>query len=167
MRRCATAQFLLFSLPLAVVDGTMHLTDDMISLERVLQETAVPEAGALAVFAGTVRNHNEGRPVVRLSYSAHRPLAEKMLAQIECQTLERFDITACRVLHRLGPLAIGDTSVLIVVRSVHRGEAFEASRYAIEAVKHQVPIWKLEEYADGTRSYVKGCSLNEGHHIEA
>jgi len=145
----------------------MHLTDEPLLLDPVLQETFAPEAGALAVFAGTVRNHNDSHAVTRLAYSAHRPIAEKMLAEIERETLERFDVTRCRVLHRLGELAIGDTSVLIVVRSVHRAEAFAASRHAIEAVKHRVPIWKLEEYADGTKSYVKGCSLHEGHHVEA
>lgn len=145
----------------------MHLTDAAITLDPLLGETRAPEAGALVVFAGTVRNHHDDRAVERLSYSAHRPLAEKVLAEVERETLERFDITACRIVHRLGPLEIGDTSVLIVVRSVHRAEAYEASRYAIEAVKHRVPIWKLEEYSDGTRSYVKGCSLNEGHHVQA
>ena len=145
----------------------MHLTEDVIRLGTILEETSLAEAGALSVFAGTVRNHNENRPVVRLSYSAHRALAEQSLLQIEKEALDKYDILACRVIHRLGTLEIGDISVLIVVRSVHRAEAFEASRYAIEEVKHRVPIWKLEEYEDGTRSYVRGCSLNEGHHAEA
>ena len=145
----------------------MHLTDDVIRLDAILKETSLAEAGALAIFVGTVRNHNENRAVTRLSYSAHRPLAEHSLLEIEREALDKFGILACRVVHRLGALEIGDTSILIVVRSVHRAEAFEASRYAIEAVKHRVPIWKLEEYEDGTRSYVRGCSLNEGHHLEA
>lgn len=145
----------------------MHLTDEAITLEPLLAASFAPEAGALVVFAGTVRNHNDDRAVTRLEYSAHRPLAEKVLAEIERETRARFDVTACRIVHRLGPLAIGDVSVAIVVRAVHRAEAYAASRHAIEAVKHRVPIWKLEEYADGTRSYVKGCSLDEGHHVEA
>lgn len=145
----------------------MHLSDEAIDVGRVVAATSAPAAGALVVFAGTVRNHNDDRAVARLEYSAHRPLAEKALAEIERETQAHYAITACRIVHRLGALAIGDTSVLIVVRAVHRAEAYAASRYAIEAVKHRVPIWKLEEYGDGSHSYVKGCSLHEGHHVEA
>ena len=144
----------------------MRLVTEPIVLDGLLAETAAPEAGALAIFCGTVRNHNEDRPVRKLSYSAYEPLAEKTLAEIECEARDKFDILECRIVHRLGELKIGDTSLLIVVRSAHRAEAYQASRYAIEEVKHRAPIWKLEEYTDGTWSYVKGCSLNERHHVE-
>ena len=143
-----------------------RLVTEPISLDGILAGTATPEAGALAIFCGTVRNHNESRPVRKLSYSAYKPLAEKTLADIEQEACDRFDILGCRIVHRLGELEIGDTSVLIVVRSVHRAEAYDASRYAIEEIKHRAPIWKLEEYTDGTWSYVKGCSLHERHHLE-
>ncbi len=143
-----------------------RLVTKPISLDGILAETAAPEAGALAIFCGTVRNHNENRSVRKLSYSAYEPLAEKTLADIEHEAGEKFDILSCRIVHRLGDLGIGDTSLLIVVRSVHRAEAYEASRYAIEEVKHRAPVWKLEEYTDGTSSYVKGCSLHERHHLE-
>ncbi|MGH8127279.1 MAG: molybdenum cofactor biosynthesis protein MoaE [Gammaproteobacteria bacterium] len=145
----------------------MHLVTDTISIDRALNETVKPEAGAVIVFSGTVRNHNEGRRVKSIAYSAYRPLTEKILAEIERESYDKFDIVECSIVHRVGQLEIGDTSVLIVVSSVHRAEAFAASRYAIEQVKHRAPIWKLEEYTDGTHSYVKGCSLNERHHVEA
>ena len=144
----------------------MRLVKEPISFDGALAGTMHPEAGALTIFCGTVRNHNESRPVKKLSYSAYEPLAEKTLADIEREACDKFDILECRIVHRLGELQIGDTSLLIVVRSVHRAEAYEANRYAIEAVKHRTPIWKLEEYTDGTWSYVKGCSLNERHHVE-
>ncbi|HEU0197192.1 MAG TPA: molybdenum cofactor biosynthesis protein MoaE, partial [Nevskiaceae bacterium] len=70
------------------------------------------------------------------------------------------DIQRCEIRHRIGDMAIGDISVVVVVRAAHRGEAFEAGRYGIDTVKHEVAIWKYEEYADGTHEYVKGCPLN-------
>ena len=145
----------------------MHLVTDTISIDRAMSETVKPEAGAVIVFSGIVRNHNEGRMVKSITYSAYEPLAGKTLATIEREVYAKFDIVGCSIVHRLGQLEIGETSVLIIVSSVHRAEAFEASRYAIEQVKHRVPIWKLEEYTDGTYSYAKGCSLNERHHVEA
>lgn len=144
-----------------------RLRTSALSLDEFLAATGAPEAGALAVFAGTVRNHNDGRSVKRLTYTAFEPLAEKVLATIETETGERFDIVGCRIAHRLGRLEVGETSVLVVVRAVHRAEAFDAARYAIEAIKHRAPIWKLEEYADGSRSYVRGCSLDERHYEKA
>lgn len=145
----------------------MRLSEGALSLEELLGTTVSPEAGALVVFAGTVRDHNDARSVKRLTYSAYAPLAEKVLAGIEEETRERFDIVSCRIRHRVGTLDIGEMSVLVVVRAVHRAEAFEAARYAIEAVKHRAPIWKLEEYTDGTKNYVQGCGLHEGRHEKA
>lgn len=144
-----------------------HLVTAEISVDQALREAADPSAGAVVMFSGTVRNHNEGRMVQSIAYTAYAPLAEKVLADIEREVYAKFDIIKCVVLHRVGQLEIGDSSVLIVVSSVHRPEAFAGGRYAIEEVKHRVPVWKLEEYTDGTHCYVKGCSLNERHHVEA
>lgn len=145
----------------------MRIVTSPISIDSVLHETATRQAGAVIVFSGTVRDHNEGRMVKSIAYSAYTPLAEKTLADIERETYEKFDIIKCSIVHRVGQLEIGDTSLLIVVSTEHRAEAFAASRYAIEQVKHRTPIWKHEEYTDGTHSYVKGCSLNERHHVKA
>lgn len=137
-----------------------RLTDQALDLDALLAETASPDCGALVVFAGTVRLFNDGRKVSAINYSAYAPLAEKMLADIERRTLARFDIVRCSIRHRIGDLDIGDTSVVVVVRAVHRAAAFEAGRYAIDAVKHGVPIWKYETYTDGSHAYVKGCALH-------
>lgn len=145
----------------------MHLVTTEISVDWALREAADPRAGAVVMFSGIVRNHNEGRMVRSIAYTAFAPLAEKTLADIEREVHAKFDVIKCIVVHRVGQLEIGDSSVLVVVSSVHRPEAFAGGRYAIEEIKHRVPIWKLEEYTDGTHSYVKGCSLNEGHHVEA
>jgi molybdopterin synthase catalytic subunit len=144
----------------------MRLVTEEMSIDRALRVAADPRAGAVLTFSGNVRDHNEGRAVKSIAYSAYAPLAEKVLGEIEREVYAKFDIIKCIIVHRVGQLEIGDTSVLIVVSSVHRPEAFAGGRYAIEQVKHRVPVWKLEEYTDGTHSYVKGCSLNEGHHVE-
>lgn len=137
-----------------------RVTKEPLDLDALLAETAAPECGALVVFAGTVRLFNEGRRVTAINYSVYAPLAEKMLHDIEREALTRYDITSCRIGHRIGDLAIGDMSVIVVVRAAHRAAAFDAGRYAIDTVKHQVPIWKYEEYADGSHAYVKGCPLH-------
>lgn len=138
-----------------------RITDQPLALDAMLVQTESPECGALVVFAGTTRRHNEGHEVVSVEYTAYKPLAEKWLADIEREALARFDIECCAIRHRIGELAIGDTSVIVVVRAVHRPDAFRAGRYAIDTVKHTVPIWKREVYADGSFVYLKGCSIHD------
>ncbi|MGH8458693.1 MAG: molybdenum cofactor biosynthesis protein MoaE, partial [Nevskiales bacterium] len=121
-----------------------HLQTRALDLAALLHETDGPCSGALVVFGGTVRNENEGRPVTGMSYSAYAPLAEKALTEIEQDTLRRFDIQQCRIVHRIGELSLQEFSVLVVVRAAHRATAFDAARYAIDALKQRVPIWKEE-----------------------
>lgn len=136
-----------------------EIRDTPLDLDALLDGSADPSCGALVVFGGTVRDHNHGREVTDITYSAHAPLAEATLAEIEQETLERFDARHCRLVHRVGDLGVGDVSVYAVVRAPHRGEAFEAARYAVEALKHRVAIWKHERYSDGTSAHLEGCSL--------
>lgn len=130
-----------------------------LSLEALLEATESPECGALAIFAGTVRNHHEGRAVSKLVYTAHVPLCEKLIAEIEAETCERFGVVMCKVQHRIGALAIGEVAIYAVVRSAHRAEAFAALRHAVDATKHRAPIWKEEFYPDGTSAFVTGCCI--------
>lgn len=116
-------------------------------------------SGALAVFVGTVRNHNDGRRVKAMTYEAHPTLANKALAAVEATACKRYDIRSCTIVHRTGTLQLGDASVAIVVRSGHRGPAFDALRFAIDELKVKAPIWKLEHYDDGSETYLKGVSL--------
>ncbi|MGH8530217.1 MAG: molybdenum cofactor biosynthesis protein MoaE [Nevskiales bacterium] len=139
---------------------TTHLTESALNIENLLTATAGPEAGALVVFGGTVRNLHEGRAVQAMSYTAYAPLAEKTLAEIEREAQERFDITQCRIVHRLGELALGELSVLVVVRAAHRDTAFAAARWAIDTLKQRVPIWKEEHYEDGASAHLEGVELN-------
>lgn len=130
-----------------------------LELEPLLRETADPASGALVVFYGTVRDHNDGRPVRSMAYEAHVSMAEKVLAAIEAEVLEKFDVRRCRIVHRIGHLALGEPSVIIVVRSAHRADAYAASRYAIDELKQRAPIWKEEHYADGDSRYLDGIPL--------
>lgn len=130
-----------------------------LSLDLLLADTERADCGALAVFAGTVRNHHEGRAVTGLEYTSHLPLAEKIITEIEAETLAQFGVPVCRVQHRVGRLGIGETAIIAVVRSPHRAEAFAALRYAVDATKHRAPIWKEEFYPDGSSSFVQGCCI--------
>src|SRR3954465_552279 len=119
----------------------------------LLARVESPERGAVASFFGIVRNHQEGREVLRLEYSAYEPMVEAECARIVSEAHERWDV-AVALVHRVGELEIGDTAVAIAAASAHRDEAFLACRYVIEEVKRRVPIWKREFFADGTVEWV-------------
>ncbi|MET0552445.1 MAG: molybdenum cofactor biosynthesis protein MoaE [Vicinamibacteria bacterium] len=106
--------------------------------------------GALCLFVGTVRDENRGRRVVRLEYEAYEQMALPLMEEIAAEARRRWPVTALRIVHRLGALAVGDASVAVAVASPHRDEAFAACRYAIDTLKKTVPIWKKEFYADGS-----------------
>lgn len=138
-----------------------HLQSEPLDLMQLLEETRDPASGALVVFSGTVRNHHAGKGVVRLEYSAHRALVEQVLAELEQEVIERFGVQQCRIVHREGTLDVGDDSVLVVVRSAHRPQAFEAARYAIDTLKVRAPVWKREHYSDGSVDYQEGVPLQQ------
>ena len=136
-----------------------RITEQPLDLAALIAETANPASGALVTFSGTVRDHHQGKGVSGMSYSAYGPMAEKVLQELEQETLQRFPIQACRIVHRIGELEIGDDSVLIVVRSAHRGDAFDAARYAIDTLKLRLPVWKHDFYTDGSDAYQDGVPL--------
>jgi len=106
-------------------------------------------SGAIVTFMGTVRDRARGRDVVALDYEAYAPAAVKMMIQIGEEIATRWAIEQVAIVHRTGYLTVGEASVVIVVASAHRGEAFAACAYAIERLKEIVPIWKKEHYTDG------------------
>lgn len=145
----------------------MHITDEPIDVAALISETADPRCGALVVFEGLVRDHHDGKTVARMRYTAYKPLAERVLQELEAEVRERFGVPVCRIVHRVGDLEIGESSVAVVVRSPHRGEAYEASQYAIETLKHRVPIWKNDFYPDGSSAYQDGIPLSAcGEHTD-
>jgi MoaE-MoaD fusion protein len=125
------------------------ITHDPIDPERVAGSIAGPEHGAVVVFHGTVRNHHQGRPVARLTYSAYPSMAESRLRQIVADLEAASPGLRAAIVHRLGEVPVGEASVVIAVASPHRDAAYEASRTALERLKAEVPIWKQEQYADG------------------
>jgi len=120
-----------------------------IDLNGLMQYVTDAEAGAIATFIGTTRNNNEGRNVIALDYEAYPEMAEKELKRIGTEAAQKWPICRMAILHRLGPVQIGEASVVIVVSSAHRDAAFAASRFAIEEIKKTVPIWKKEVYQGG------------------
>lgn len=124
------------------------------SLEDLAPLVAPPTSGAVTAFWGRVRDHNDGRSVTGLEYSAYEELARKEGQRIVSEALDRFGLEAARAIHRVGTLVVGEAALVVEVASGHRGEAFEACRYIVDEIKHRVPIWKLEHYREGDRQWV-------------
>jgi len=108
-----------------------------------------PEDGAVAVFEGIARNHSGGRRTLYLEYEAYEPMAVAKMRELAAAMRAQFPVDCVALVHRLGRLAIGETSVFIGVSSAHRGAAFDACRYGIDTLKRTVPIWKKEYFEDG------------------
>lgn len=130
-----------------------RVTDQPLSVDGVLAAVADRRAGASAVFVGTVRDHDGGREVARLSYQAH-PSADRVIAEVAAAVAALPQVVAVAAEHRVGDLAIGDLAVVVAVSCAHRGDAFELARRLIDRVKHEVPIWKLQEFTDGSSEWV-------------
>jgi len=110
-------------------------------------------AGATVTFEGVVRDHDDGRSVVALEYSAH-PTAAGLVAQVAAQTAERAGVVAVAVTHRYGPLGIGDVALAASVSAAHRREAFDACSHLVDEVKDRLPVWKRQVFADGADEWV-------------
>lgn len=145
----------------------MRLTKAPLDLDALIADSIDARSGALVVFGGTVRNHHEGRAVTHLNYTAYAPLGERLIREIEQETVARFKVHHCRVVHRTGALGIGEVAVYAIVRAAHRREAFAAAQYAVDAVKHGVPLWKEEFYDDGSSAFVQGCCIAHEHEEKA
>ncbi|HEX9754927.1 MAG TPA: molybdenum cofactor biosynthesis protein MoaE [Gemmatimonadales bacterium] len=136
----------------------MHLTADPVRIEDLIAAVSGPEHGGIALFLGTVRDHDGGRDVTRLEYSAYGEMAEAECERIVREATARWAARVA-VSHRIGTLAIGEIAVAVAAAAAHRAEAFDACRYVIEELKRRVPIWKLETYADGTEAWVDPTAL--------
>jgi molybdopterin synthase catalytic subunit len=141
----------------------LHVRPEFFSMEALDEEdlrqaVAVPEAGAILVFAGTVRNHSDGRAgVIALEYEAHASMANRVIAGIVAEVQAECAVQRVALRHRLGRVALGDPAVIIAVSAAHRDEAYQASRRLIDRLKHEAPIWKREIRADGTSEWSRGC----------
>ncbi len=129
--------------------GGGALTDEVIDVVDVVRRVKTRGRGAVLLFEGTVRDSHRGRAVTRLDYDAYHPMALEALGRIVRELEADGDDLAVVIVHRLGTVAAGETSVVIAVASPHRDAAYRASRQALERLKREVPIWKREHYADG------------------
>jgi molybdopterin synthase catalytic subunit len=132
----------------------IRLTRDPIDYHALTEAVRSPRCGAVAVFLGTVRDLTGDQVTAFLDYEAYPPMAEKKLAEIEAEVRRRWPVGELAMVHRLGRLAAGEVSVAVAVSCPHRAEAFDACRYAIDAIKELVPIWKKENAPDGTGEWV-------------
>ena len=127
----------------------IELSEQAIDKARILAAVESDSAGAVATFDGRVRNRSGGKAVTHLYYEAHAPVALRELEAVRREAIERWDVEAVAVVHRVGRLEVGESSVFIAVSAAHRGPAFEACRYVIDTLKQRVPVWKKEYFTDG------------------
>lgn len=132
------------------------ITTGPIDPSAVLARVGTPSDGAVALFMGTVRNANEGRPVGGMEYEGYAEMAREQLAVIVAEAAARAGSGRVAAVHRLGELAVGEVSVAIAVSTPHRAEAFEAARHVIEEIKKRLPVWKREHYLDGEAEWLDG-----------
>ncbi|MDP4611872.1 MAG: molybdenum cofactor biosynthesis protein MoaE [Opitutales bacterium] len=149
-----------------------QLTEETIDPTALRNEMLDLTAGAYCSYEGWVRDHNEGKVVTALHYSGYPQLAPEIATTILDEAKDKFHLIDAAVVHRIGPLTTGDIAVWVGVTAHHRGDTFLACRYIIDNVKHRLPIWKKEVYADGTEAWIEsnhcGCTdpknLEHHHH---
>jgi molybdopterin synthase catalytic subunit len=128
----------------------VEITESSIDSESIVAGIKAGSDGAVCVFDGIVRDNTRGRQTLYLDYEAYRDMALEQMRRLAAEAVEKFGVRDVAVVHRLGRLAVGETSVLIVVASAHRAAAFDACRWLIDTLKRTVPIWKRETFADGS-----------------
>ena len=127
----------------------VEITRAEIASARILEGLKAGADGAVCSFDGIVRNHTRGRQTLFLDYEAYEAMALEQMRSLATEALAKFAVRDIALVHRLGRLEIGETSVLVGVASAHRGAAFDACRWLIDTLKKQVPIWKKEQFVDG------------------
>jgi molybdopterin synthase catalytic subunit len=135
--------------PVSGGSGRASIVRQRIDSALILEQIKRPEDGAAIVFEGVVRDNSRGRKTLYLDYEAYEDMALAQMEGLAGQAIDQFKVREVAIVHRLGRLEIGETSILIIVASAHRGPAYDASRWLIDTVKRQVPIWKKEHFADG------------------
>ena len=140
----------------------VRLTREPIDHAQLTEAVRRPGCGAVVTFLGTVRDLTGDRVTTALDYEAYPGMAEKKMAEIEQDTRRRWPVGELALVHRLGHLEVGEVSVAVAVSCPHRAQAFEACRHAIDRLKELVPIWKKENWADGSTEWVHPGTENRG-----
>ena len=138
-----------------------RITRNLIDPGRVLASVKDEEAGGAVLFLGTIRRRSGGKTVTGLSYEVYRDMAERKMREIEAGVRKRWPVERMVMVHRYGDLKVGEVSVAVAVSCPHRAEAFEACRYAIDAIKGTLPMWKKERFRGGAQSWVKGTPIED------
>jgi molybdopterin converting factor subunit 1 len=135
--------------PVETARDVFELVHEPIRAAQIVADLKGPADGAVVVFEGIVRNHSHGRKTLYLDYEAYEPMALAKMREIGATIRTKFEVDRIAIVHRIGRLAISETSVFIGVSSAHRGVAFDACRFGIDTLKRIVPIWKKEYFEDG------------------
>lgn len=143
----------------------VRLTRAVIEAESLVRAAKQGEDGAVITFDGIVRNNSRGRRTLYLDYEAYEEMATKQMSELAASAVKEFGIRHVQIVHRLGRLNVGETSVLIIVSSAHRAQAYEASRWLIDTLKKTVPIWKRETFVDGA-VWADGEPFPKGYAVE-
>jgi molybdopterin synthase catalytic subunit len=130
------------------------VTAEPIDVPQVLDSVQSTAAGAVVLFLGTAREFSDGRCTASLDYECYADMAERQLRELEDEARQRWPLVGCTIVHRVGHIELGQASVAIAVSSPHREEAFAAGKWLIDTIKHVVPIWKKENWADGTSQWL-------------
>jgi molybdopterin synthase catalytic subunit len=132
----------------------IQFTNKPIDTATVIKRAGHPQAGAIVLFLGTTREQTDGRQTVALDYEAYAEMAQRKMAELEAEARRRWPVIECIVVHRLGRVPPAEASVAIAVSTPHRSDAFAAGQWLIDSLKRDVPIWKREQWADGTTEWV-------------
>jgi molybdopterin synthase catalytic subunit len=138
-----------------------YITSEPIDLSGLLAASHHPQAGAVVLFSGDVRDHNLNKQVSYLEYEAQEAIASKMIAEILEEAKIKWKLSIAVAQHRIGRVGISEAAVVVITATPHRREAYEANRHIIDRIKHEVPIWKCEYFEDGTKLWGGNCNCHE------
>jgi molybdopterin synthase catalytic subunit len=143
------------------VDDLSHMSPDPIDIAGLISRSHHPGAGALVLFSGEVRDSNAGKHVTYLEYEAYVSMASKMITSILNEARSKWSLKTAIASHRIGKVEVGESAVVVITSSAHRKEAYMANKFIIDKIKHEVPIWKCEYFADGTKEWGGNCNCNK------
>lgn len=132
----------------------IEITKDVIDTDRVLASIRSDQSGASVLFVGTTRQFTGDKETLKLDYECYQEMAIKKMQQIHDQAMSRWPVEKCSIVHRVGTVEIGESSIAVAVSTPHRSAGFEAAQWLVDELKKQVPIWKREFWADGSQQWV-------------
>lgn len=148
------------SCPQPAEDNFPYISDHPLDIVGLLSQSHDPKAGALVLFSGDVRDNNLGKEVAYLEYESHTSLASKMIKEILEEAVAKWNLNLAIAQHRTGRVNVGESAVVVITASKHRKEAYQANRHIIDRIKHEVPIWKCEVFADGAKQWGNNCNCS-------